>query len=144
MIGAVETDGAAAVRAKLAAYAERLKVDPSDVPYFETLLAVDTEQSRAALAGVEGQALVYGVANAVVSCLHAAIHAGGKVTPHVLLFEDLHWADVPSLELVAQAASLAAGNPLMVIAVLRPDRRAPSWELRDRLRSEEPSVAASP
>jgi class 3 adenylate cyclase/tetratricopeptide (TPR) repeat protein len=138
MIGAVETDGAAAVREKLGAYAERLGVDQADLPFLETLLAVDTERSRAALAGVEGQALVFGVANAVVSCLHAAMHAGGGTVPHVLLFEDLHWADSPSLELVAQAASLATGNPLLLIAVLRPDRRAPSWALLDRLRASTP------
>jgi class 3 adenylate cyclase/tetratricopeptide (TPR) repeat protein len=142
MIGAVETDGAAAVREKLGAFAARFALSDADRPLLETMLAVDTEQSRAALAGIEGQALVFGVANAVVSCLYAAIQAGGRPVPHVLIFEDLHWADGPSLELVAQAASLAAGTPLMVIAALRPDRRAPSWALLDRLRTSTPHAFA--
>src|SRR4029450_7221050 len=57
MIGAVESDGSVAVRERLDVFARRLGLSDADRPFLETMLAVDTEQSRAAIAGLEGQAL---------------------------------------------------------------------------------------
>jgi class 3 adenylate cyclase/tetratricopeptide (TPR) repeat protein len=133
IIGADEMDRAAQVRDKLAALAQRLSLRPTDVPFYETMLAVEGEASRIALASLAGEQIVQGVASAVVNLVKAAIRADGGMRPQVLVMEDLHWADSASLELVAQVATLASFEPLLIVCALRPDRRAPSWQLVDRL-----------
>jgi predicted ATPase/class 3 adenylate cyclase len=135
MIGATESDAAPVVREKLAAFVERLGLRATDIPLYETMLAVDTEQSRIALSGLPGDAIVNGAAASVVNAFKAAIRSDGGMRPYVLVMEDLHWADSATLELIAQVATLASFEPLLIICVLRPDRRAPSWQLVDRLQA---------
>ena len=133
LVGASEMDSAAVVREKLQAFVKRLGLEPSDVPFYETMLAVDTEESRVALSSLTGEAIVGGVAGAVVNAVKAAIRSPEGTRPFVFVMDDLHWSDSATLELLAQVATLAAFEPLLVICVLRPDRKAPSWQLVDRL-----------
>jgi class 3 adenylate cyclase/tetratricopeptide (TPR) repeat protein len=134
LIGADDIAPPAEVREKLAAFVERLQLQTYDLPFYETMLSVDSEESRTALAGLSGDALVNGVAAAVVNAFKAAIQGQGK-RPYVLVMDDLHWSDSASLELLAQVATLAAFEPLLIVAVLRPDHKAQSWQLVDRLQA---------
>ncbi|HVX80233.1 MAG TPA: adenylate/guanylate cyclase domain-containing protein [Devosiaceae bacterium] len=133
IIGATEMDGAAEVRDKLAAWIKRLNLKDKDLPFYETMLAVDDAASRAALASLPGDAVVDGVAAAVINALKSAMSAGGGAAPRVLVLDDLHWSDSASIELIAQVATLTAFEPLLLICALRPDRRAAAWGLIDRL-----------
>ena len=49
--------------------------------------------------------------------------------PVVLAFEDLHWADPTSLDLLKMLAERGATTPLMIVATARPEFRAP-WATR--------------
>lgn len=135
IIGVTEMDPAPVVRDRLGELIARLGLRPLDTPFYETMMAVDSEQSRLALSSLSGDAVVNGVAAAVVNCIKSAIHGGGTVRPYVMVMDDLHWADSATLELIAQVATLASFEPLLLVAVLRPDRRAPSWQLIDRLQA---------
>jgi len=135
MAGATEMDAAPAVRKKLRDFIARAGLPADNLPYYETLLAVDDEDSRIALARLAGDAVVNGVAGAVIGAIRAAIRSGGGVLPHVLVMDDLHWSDSATLELIAQAATLASVEPLLMLCVLRPDRSAASWQLVDRLQA---------
>ncbi|HTJ58414.1 MAG TPA: adenylate/guanylate cyclase domain-containing protein [Devosiaceae bacterium] len=135
MMGAAEMDGAPAVREKLQEFVEALAIPVRDVPFLETMLAIDTEASRLALADLGGEAVVDGVAGAVVNAVKSAIRPAAGVQPMVLVMDDLHWSDSATLELIAQVATLASVAPLLMICVLRPDRKAPSWQLVDRLQA---------
>jgi class 3 adenylate cyclase/tetratricopeptide (TPR) repeat protein len=135
IVGGVETDAAPAIREKLQALLERLEVPERNTPFLETMLAVDTEKSRMALANLGGETVVSGVADAVVNVVKAAIHPAGATRPQVIVMDDLHWSDNASLELIAQVATLSAFEPLLLVCVLRPDRKAPSWPLVDRLQA---------
>ena len=55
--------------------------------------------------------------------------AGAKVQPVVLAFEDLHWADPTTLDLLRGIAERGAVAPLYVLATARPEFRAP-WSMR--------------
>ena len=55
--------------------------------------------------------------------------AGARSQPIVLAFEDLHWADPTSLDLMCALAERGAQAPLFVIATTRPEFRPP-WSLR--------------
>ena len=55
--------------------------------------------------------------------------AGARSQPVVLAFEDLHWADPTSLDLLRAFADRGAQAPLLVLATTRPEFRAP-WGMR--------------
>lgn len=135
IVGAAEMDAAPVVREKVAAWVEQLGLRQGDIPFYETMLAVDTEASRMALAALSGEAVVNGVAGAVVNAIKSVMRADAGMIPYVMVMDDLHWSDSATLELLAQVATLAAFEPLMLVCVLRPDRKAPSWQLIDRLQA---------
>jgi class 3 adenylate cyclase len=55
--------------------------------------------------------------------------SGARSQPVALAFEDLHWADPTSLELMQTLAERGALAPLFIIATARPEFRPP-WSLR--------------
>jgi hypothetical protein len=55
--------------------------------------------------------------------------AGARSQPAVLAFEDLHWADPTSLDLLRAIADRCAQAPLLLLATTRPEFRPP-WSLR--------------
>jgi class 3 adenylate cyclase len=58
--------------------------------------------------------------------------------PLALAFEDLHWADVTSLELLEYCLPLCDREPLLWLFMFRPDRTSPAWEFRHRVETEYP------
>ena len=55
--------------------------------------------------------------------------AGAKVQPVVLAFEDLHWADPTTLDVLRGIAERGALAPLLIVATTRPEFRPP-WGMR--------------
>jgi predicted ATPase len=55
--------------------------------------------------------------------------AGARSQPIVLAFEDLHWADPTSIDLMRALAERGAQAPLFLVATTRPEFRPP-WSLR--------------
>ncbi len=53
------------------------------------------------------------------------------VRPLVLAFEDLHWTDPNSLELLERLMALTERVSLMLIAIFRPWRQEPSWRFHE-------------
>ncbi len=63
-----------------------------------------------------------------LAAITAWILAGARSQPAVLAFEDLHWADPTSLDLMRALAERGGQAPLLVIATTRPEFRAP-WTI---------------
>ena len=57
------------------------------------------------------------------------IMAGAKAQPLVLVFEDLHWADPTTLDVLRSIAERGALVPLYIVATTRPEFRPP-WGMR--------------
>jgi class 3 adenylate cyclase/predicted ATPase len=74
-----------------------------------------------------------------LAALTALFLAGARSQPVVLAFEDLHWADPTSLDLLRALADRGAQAPLLLLATTRPEFRAP-WSLR----SHHSLIALSP
>ena len=55
--------------------------------------------------------------------------AGARVQPVVLAFEDLHWADPTTLDVLRAIAERGAQVPLLIVATTRPEFRPP-WSMR--------------
>ena len=64
-----------------------------------------------------------------LAALIAWFLAGARSQPVALAFEDLHWADPTSLDLMQALADRGAQAPLFILATTRPEFRAP-WSLR--------------
>ena len=64
-----------------------------------------------------------------LAAMVAWLLAGARAQPLVLAFEDLHWADPTSLDLLKMLAERGATAPLMIVATARPEFRAP-WATR--------------
>jgi class 3 adenylate cyclase/tetratricopeptide (TPR) repeat protein len=63
-------------------------------------------------------------------------HAGAE--PRLLVFEDLHWCDDASMDLLIETAKLVDDLPCLFVFAFRPDRHAPSWRLKQWLETEYP------
>ena len=64
-----------------------------------------------------------------MAALTAWALAGARSQPIVLAFEDLHWADPTSLDLLHALAERGAQARLLLVASTRPEFRPP-WSLR--------------
>ena len=64
-----------------------------------------------------------------LAAMTAWVVAGARSQPAVVAFEDLHWADPTSLDLLRPLAEHGAQAPLLLLATTRPEVRAP-WSLR--------------
>ena len=64
-----------------------------------------------------------------LAALVAWVLAGARTQPIVLAFEDLHWADPTSLDMLQALAERGAQAPLLITATTRPEFRPP-WKLR--------------
>ena len=64
-----------------------------------------------------------------LAAMTAWVLAGRASQPIALAFEDLHWADPTSLDLLQALAERGAQAPLFILATTRPEFRPP-WSLR--------------
>src|SRR5271170_5279821 len=64
-----------------------------------------------------------------LAALAAWVLAGARTQPLVLVFEDLHWVDPTSLDVLQALAERGAQAPLLIVATTRPEFRPP-WKLR--------------
>jgi tetratricopeptide (TPR) repeat protein len=64
-----------------------------------------------------------------LAAMTAFVLAGARSQPAVVAFEDLHWADPTSLDLLRALAERGAQAPLLLIATTRPEFRPP-WSVR--------------
>jgi class 3 adenylate cyclase len=74
-----------------------------------------------------------------LAAMAAWILASAKTQAVVLAFEDLHWADPTSLDLMRALAERGAQAPLLIIATARPEFRPP-WSVR----SHHSAISLSP
>jgi class 3 adenylate cyclase/predicted ATPase len=64
-----------------------------------------------------------------LAAMTAWVLAGARTQPAVVAFEDLHWADPTSLDLMRALAERGAQASLLIIATTRPEFRPP-WSVR--------------
>lgn len=124
-LGASQSDPPDVVRERLSAVAGAGDWDGRrHEPYLQLLMAVEDDQAAAATAGLDGGVLESRITGAVAALL-------GRLAsrPTVLVFEDLHWADPATVEALTELAGLTRELPLLTIALMRPDRGAPSRSL---------------
>jgi class 3 adenylate cyclase len=117
--GVEETDDDAAVLARLetAAGAELGDAAAEGVPFLATLMAVaPPERERPRLARLGGEAMERLIRSSVAEVVRRV----AERRPLVLCFEDLHWADLSSVELLVSLLHLAGSERLLLLFACRP------------------------
>ncbi len=117
-IHANEDDAPARVRTKLT------HVPANELPFIEAILAVESEESAKTVMGFQGDALNQRMIEATRGLLSGLVLEG----PSVIVFDDLHWSDEASLNLLLNVIDLSATQPIFFICMLRPDKTAASWD----------------
>jgi class 3 adenylate cyclase/tetratricopeptide (TPR) repeat protein len=117
-VDAHEDDVPAEVREKLG------RVPSNDVPFLEAMLAVESEESAKIVMGFQGDALNQRMIDAV----RGFICGLAVESPLVIVFDDLHWADEASLNLLLNVVDLSAEQPILFICMSRPETTAASWD----------------
>jgi class 3 adenylate cyclase len=99
-------------------------LDPAEhAPLIAPLVDIPLPPARAAIFAPEE------LRRRQLAAMTALFLAGARSQPVVLAFEDLHWADPTSLDLLRALADRGAQAPLLLLATTRPEFRAP-WSLR--------------
>ena len=110
--------------AELEGSLSQVKLNPAEnVPLLAPLLDIPLPPDRAPVLAPEE------LRRRQLASLTNWVLAGAKVQPVVLAFEDLHWADPTTLDVLRGIAERGALAPLLVVATTRPEFRAP-WGMR--------------
>ncbi|MGH2379051.1 MAG: AAA family ATPase [Candidatus Limnocylindria bacterium] len=123
--------GPAADERELAAGLERATADllgeagPDAYLYLAHLAGLPLAPERAAqVTTLEMEAV-----KRYVASLHQLLRAMADRAPLVLVFEDVHWADAASVDVILQLMPLAHELPLLCVVTSRPERTAEGWRL---------------
>lgn len=68
------------------------------------------------------------------------IEALASERPLVLTFEDLHWSDSASIDLVLELLNLAERSMLLLVLVFRPRRQEASWRVHEAAERDHPHL----
>ena len=102
----------------------QVKLDPAEnVPLLAPLLDIPLPKERAPSLAPEE------LRRRQLAALTGWVMAGARVQPVVLAFEDLHWADPTTLDVLRGIAERGALAPLFIVATTRPEFRPP-WGMR--------------
>ena len=131
-IDAHEGDSPAEVRGKLRYSCDCCRLPGGDIPFLEAMLAVENEESLQVVAGYQGEALVQMMMDATRGYLCGLANEN----PLVIVFDDLHWADEASLNLLLNLADLTDNYSMLFICMSRPDHMAPGWDVIQKIQEK--------
>ncbi len=101
------------------------------VQALETILAVRSGDEEPHL---EGEALQREFIDVVLRTWREA----AALEPSILVFDDLHWADQASVEVLLNLLQLTDDVPLLIVCAMRPHRKSPGWQVKLKAETEYP------
>lgn len=93
---------------------------------------------EAAIASGLGEEIAEGLRQQLFLTVRSWVTAMAQRGPLLLSFEDLHWADTASLELLEYCLPLCDHMPLLWLIMFHPDRTSPAWEFHHWVETEYP------
>jgi ABC-type oligopeptide transport system substrate-binding subunit/class 3 adenylate cyclase/ABC-type lipoprotein export system ATPase subunit len=96
-------------------------------PYLYHLIGLQpASEAERKLTNMSAEALKRQVLVSVAAYISALV----EKSPLVLVFEDLHWADASSLDVLERLFPLTERYPLLLVCLARPEREHGSWRLK--------------
>ncbi|MHC4225560.1 MAG: ATP-binding protein, partial [Planctomycetota bacterium] len=139
--GCEDTDDEAQALGKLrAAIARLLPEQLSDVfPFVTHLMGVQApEEYRERIERIQGEAMEKQILRSMAQLLRAMASEGALV----LIFDDLHWADLSSVGLLESLLKQASTHPVLFVNVFRPGFRDTSQRVLEYVRNEHAELHA--
>jgi class 3 adenylate cyclase/tetratricopeptide (TPR) repeat protein len=133
--GITEDDDTALMWSKLDGQVRGLFGDEADeyLPYLATMLGLEVPAEHAErVQYLDGEAM----RRQVFLTLRRLVDRIARSRPLVLVFEDLHWMDETSSELLQHLLPLVESAPLLVVGLSRLDTGTPAVTLRDAFAGE--------
>ncbi|HLE52282.1 MAG TPA: adenylate/guanylate cyclase domain-containing protein [Anaerolineales bacterium] len=123
--GIAYNDPPLVIREKLASLVTGLAEErrPGATQVFEALFGLESENGGPPLEGETFKQEMF-------AAMHAWWRAQFSSRPTVLVFDDMHWSDATSIELLRQLLPLTEEIPLVLICALRAERQAPAWQIK--------------
>lgn len=119
-----DEDSPADIRHKLNYVCTCCTLPGGDIPFLEAILAVESEESLKVVMGYQGEALT----QRMVAATQGFLCGLTMESPRVIVFEDLHWADEASLNLLLHLVELSATHPILFLCMSRPDQASAGWD----------------
>ena len=143
-VDARDEDSPVEVRHKLGYICDCCRLPGGDIPFLEAMLAVESEESSKIVMGFQGDALNQKMIDATRGFLCGL----ADENPQVIVFDDLHWSDEASLNLLLNVVDLSGSQPIVFICMARPDTNTASWDsiqkLKEKLNSAFYSIELTP
>ena len=131
-IEAHEDDSPDEVRHKLGYVCDCCTLPNGDLPFLEAMLAVETEESSKVVMGYQGDALNQRMIDATRGFL-CGLAAEKSL---LIVFDDLHWSDEASLNLLLNVVDLSTSQPILFICMSRPDTTTASWNSIQKMKEK--------
>jgi class 3 adenylate cyclase/tetratricopeptide (TPR) repeat protein len=128
--GATDDEPAAAVRAKVETGLARAELEPDSIAAMLVMLGMSDGAS------MTGEAL----RNEIARISDALVRRRFRDEPGVNVFDDLHWSDPTSIDLLLKQFALADELPVLFLVAFRPDRQSPAWRLRQQAETDFPHL----
>ena len=143
-VDAHDEDSHAEVRRKLGYVCDCCTLPGGDIPFLEAMLAVESEESSKVVMGFQGDALT----RRMIDSIQGFLCGLAVESPLVIVFDDLHWSDEASLNLLLNVVDLANTHPIVFICMTRPDTTTTSWDsihkMKEKLGSAFYSIELAP
>jgi len=115
------------------------RINPEGVdevfPFIATLMGMKlTGRHADRVKGVEGDAME----KLILKNVRELIVRGAKLRPLLFILEDLHWADMSSIELLESIYRLAENNPILFINIFRPNYKETSERILESIKDRCP------
>ena len=123
-VDARDEDSPEEVRHKLGYVCDCCTLPGGDIPFLEAMLAIESEESAKVVMSVQGDTLKQRMIDATRGFL-CGLAAESRL---VIVFDDLHWSDEASLNLLLNVVELSTSQPIVFICMARPDTTAASWD----------------
>jgi class 3 adenylate cyclase/tetratricopeptide (TPR) repeat protein len=123
--GIAYDDSPQTVREKLAALIDSFTEDdrPRAAQLFEALFGLESENGRPRLEVETFKRELFEIVDAWWRVIFSK-------QPTVLVFDDMHWSDSASVELLRQLLPLTGEIPLVLLCALRSERQSPAWQIK--------------
>lgn len=119
------TDPPAVLREKLARLLDRFPEDDREraIQIFAALFSIATEDRTVPPDGDAFRRELFDIMGLLCRVQFSE-------RPTVLVFDDMHWSDAASIELIRQLLPLTGEIPLILICAMRLERQAPAWQVK--------------
>ena len=125
-IGGIEyQDAPAVLREKLSALVEDIEAArrPRALHVFQALFGLESGNNGVPMDNETFKRDLY-------EAMYLWWKAHFSLQPAVLVFDDMHWCDAASAELLRQLLPLTGESPLVLLFAMRAERNAPAWQIK--------------